>query len=419
MQLKSNAMRLILLYLVCWSLFFVSPVFSQQQALESPEQVGISQVRLTRLQSYFEQQITEQKIAGAVALVARKGQVVEHAAWGNNNLEAGTPMAKDAIFYIQSMTKPIMTVAFMMLYEEGYFMLTDPVEKYLPAFKDREVVLDRSKGTDSETEPAKTPVTIAHLLSHTAGLSHGLGRTAIDRSYMMNLYGKKHETIEDRVNAMLELPLYGQPGEQWYYSAAPDVLALLIEKFSGQSVIDFLQKRIFEPLKMKDTGYNLSADQQKRIAALHYSKPDGGLAAAPPQSQPSPTGNTVFGGTHGLFSTASDYLQFCQMLLNGGQANGIQFLSPKTLELMTQNQVGDLYSSKGEGFGFGFGVVTDLAAYDHLGSVGQYYWSGAYCTYFFIDPKEEMIAILMTQTAPNTSFWGKKLRQLVYQSLVD
>lgn len=400
--------------LFCVTLFLSISLTAQPVNIANPEEVGMSKERLQLLQDYLNAQIEEQVIAGSVALVARKGKVVHYQAQGKSSLKAGTAMEEDAIFYIQSMTKPIITVAFMMLYEQGHFMLSDPIEKYLPQFKDKKVV-DLEKGPDS-TMAAKTPITIAHLLSHTAGLSHGLGRTDLDRKYGMALYRQQHENIASRVNAIQDLPLLGHPGEQWYYSASPDVLALLIEQFSGQSVDQFLQERIFDPLKMKDTGYNLSEEQATRVAPLHYNSGEG-LMTAPNQTKTS--GNVVFGGTHGLFSTAQDYYQFCQMLLNGGQANGIQFLSPKTLELMTQNQVDDLFPAPGEGFGFGFGVITDLAAYDLLGSVGQFYWSGAYSTYFFIDPKEKMVVILMTQLAPSSRMLAKKLRLFSYQAVVD
>ncbi|GAB5552042.1 MAG: serine hydrolase domain-containing protein [Saprospiraceae bacterium] len=408
-------MRTILpIFVFCSTFLLAISLNAQDVVVTSPEEVGLSKERLMRLHHFLEKEISTKEIAGSVALVARKGKVVHYEAQGKPSLQGEMEIKKDAIFYIQSMTKPIITVAFMMLYEEGHFMINDPIEKYLPQFKDR-VVWDPDKGADS-ISAAKTPITIAHLLSHTAGLTHGLGRTDLDRKYGMALYRQKHENIESRVNSMKDLPLIGHPGEQWYYSAAPDVLALLIEQFSGTPIDQFLQERIFDPLKMKDTGYNLTETQAKRAAALHY-KTKEGLVTAPTSTKTS--GNTVFGGTHGLFSTARDYYQFSQMLLNGGKANGVQFLSPKTLELMTQNQVGDLYPAPGEGFGFGFGVVDDLATYDLLGSEGQFYWSGAYSTYFFIDPKEEMVVILMTQLAPSSRMLAKKLRLLVYQAIVD
>jgi len=317
------------------------------------------------------------------------------------------------------MTKPIITVAFMMLYEEGHFLLTDPVAKHLPYFKDLKVAKDVSEGIDGETEPAKRKMTIAHLLSHSAGLSHGLGSSKLDRDLLRGYYFTQHPHVEDRVKYMAQQPLVGHPGEQWYYSAAPDVLSVLIEKFSGQSTAEFLQQRIFDPLGMEDTGYNLDENQLARRAKVHAFDKSGNLVTSSNQARAQ--GVKVFSGTHSLFSTAADYLKFCQMLLNGGSMSNKQYLSPKTIELMTSNQVGDLYDRKdpGHGFGFGFAVLEDLGKAKNLGTVGQYFWTGAYCTFFIIDPEEELIAILMTQTAPFSNFYGKKMRQMVYQAIVD
>ena len=280
-----------------------------------------------------------------------------------------------------------------------------------------QVAKDVNEGAEGETEAANKEITIAHLLSHTAGFSHGLGGSKLDQDYAKSLYYNPHETIEDRVNTLTKMPLIGHPGEQWYYSASPDVLALLIEHFSEMPVAEFLSERLFKPLGMEDTDYNLTSEKQGRMVKLHVFDKEGKLINSPRQTPMQ--GNTVHGGTHGLFSTASDYSRFCQMLLNGGKYNGHQLLSPKTIELMTSDHVGDLYESPGQGFGFGFGVTTDLATSKALGSVGQYYWNGAYNTHFFIDPEEELFAIVMTQTAPYSNFLADKLRQLVYQAIVD
>jgi CubicO group peptidase (beta-lactamase class C family) len=209
--------------------------------------------------------------------------------------------------------------------------------------------------------------------------------------------------------------LYGQPGQQWYYSAAPDILARLIEVFSGMTAAEFLQKRLFDPLGMPDTGYNLTEEQNSRMATLHSYNEEGKLIKAPRQTPTSD--NKVFAGANALFSTAQDYARFAQMMLNGGELDGKQYLSPKTIEIMTMDQTGGIYKAPGQGFGFGFGVMTDVAEAKSLGSVGTYYWSGAYCTYFFIDPKENLISILMTQTAPFSGFYEQKMRQMVYQAI--
>lgn len=216
---------------------------------------------------------------------------------------------------------------------------------------------------------------------------------------------------------MASIPLLGHPGEQFVYSSSPDILAALIEHFSGKPVAAFLQERLFSPLGMKDTGYNLSEEQQKRMVQLHVTNKEGQLINSPRQMPMS--GNTVHGGAAGLFSTADDYLKFCQMLLNGGKSNGHQFLSPKTIELMTMNHVGDMYDYPGLGFGLGFGVTTDVVESQSLGSLGMYCWSGAFNTQFFIDPKEELIAIIMTQTTPYSNVLWNKLLQFVYQAIID
>ncbi|TFG74459.1 MAG: class A beta-lactamase-related serine hydrolase [Flavobacteriales bacterium] len=378
---------------------------------------GVSESRLGRYEAFLQKEIDEGRIPGAISLVMRKGQIVHQAAIGLSDVATNTPMAQDQIGHIMSMTKPIVSVAFMMLYEEGLFSLNDPVSKYLPQFKEMKVAKDVNNGIDGETIPALQSITIANLLSHTAGFSHGLGGTKLDNEIANAMYVEPQANIESRVNTLAKLPLIGQPGAQWYYSASPDVLSLLIEHFSGITTAAFLQQRLFDPLGMNDTGYNIKKENQNRWIPVHNINKEGKLIKSPQQLPIE--GNTVYGGTHGLFSTASDYMKFAQMLLNGAKWDGTQYLSPKTMEIMTTNQVGDLFQAPGQGFGLGFGVTTDVADSKQLGSVGQYYWSGAYCTYFFVDPKEDMVAILMTQLQPYSNYYGEKLRQMVYQAIVD
>lgn len=378
---------------------------------------GVSVERLKSYENYINKAIEMGEIPGAVSMIMRNGELVHHKAFGVNNVTTQTPMTTDGRFYIQSMTKPIITVAFMMLYEEGHFLLTDPVSKYIPAFKGLKVAKDVSKDKSGETEAMKKEITIANLLSHTAGLSHGLGGTTLDRDYAMAMYYQQHKTVEERMSAMLMLPLIGQPGEQWYYSAAPDVLSVLIEKFSGMNTADFLQKRIFDPLAMKHTGYNIPKAEQKNMVFVHNKNKEGKLIYS--ENQPKVEGNTIWSGVNGLYATAADYMTFCQMLLNKGELNGERLLSRKTVELMTKNHVGNLYNGAGEGFGLGFAVVENVAETKLLGSEGIFYWSGANNTHFFIDPKENMIAVFMTQLAPYDGKYHQKLRQHVIQAVVD
>ncbi|NAS11288.1 serine hydrolase domain-containing protein [Poritiphilus flavus] len=399
------------------SLMLISPLRSQMKETDKSDPAGVSTERLDRYANYLKSEIEAGKIPGAVSMISRNGEIVHQSVFGMSDLQSKAPMQQDNIFHIMSMTKPIVSVAFMMLYEEGHFFLTDPVSKYLPQFKDLKVSKDPEKGIEAGSLPAKSEVTIHQLLTHTAGFSHGLGGSKLDQETVKALYFEPQTSVESRVNTLVGLPMIGHPGEQWNYSASPDVLALLIEHFSGMTVAEFLEQRIFEPLDMKDTGYNIASEKQNRWVPVHNMNEAGKLVRS--EQQLPVEGNTVFGGTHGLFSTAADYMKFCQMLLNGGKANGVQFLSPKTLQAMTMNQVGDLFQDPGQGFGLGFGVMTDVAESKRPGSVGTYYWSGAYCTYFFIDPHEDLIAIMMTQVQPYSGFYGNKLRQMVYQTLVE
>lgn len=378
-------------------------------------QTTLSAERLARYEAYFQNEIDQKRLPGVVSLFYKNGEKAYESAIGFSNIQSQTPMRTDQIFFIQSMTKPVISTAFMMLYEEGYFFLTDPIAKYLPEFKDMKVILDPSKGSEGGTEPAKSQITIAQVLSHTAGFVHGIGGTELDREVAQAIYMSQPKTIEERVKALAAQPLASHPGEQWNYSASPDILARLIEVFTGMNPADFLKTRLFEPLGMKDTGYNLIDSQVPRMVSLHTYDQEGKLAVAPRQTPTS--GNTVFGGTHGLFSTAQDYSIFARMLLNDGEWNGKRYLSPKTIEIMRINQSGDLFQDPGKGFGLGFAVVDDLAGTKALGSEGTFYWSGAYCTYFFIDPKEDLVAIFMTQVSPFSGNYENRFRQLVYQSI--
>jgi CubicO group peptidase (beta-lactamase class C family) len=397
------------------TLFFVALVvqgFSQDKIVS-----GISSDRLGRYERFIKTEIEQGKIPGAVVMIVRDGVTVHEGSYGYKNPATKNAMSTDDLFFIQSMTKPIMTVAFMMLYEEGHFTLTDPVSKYLPEFKNLRVSRDVSKGIAGPTDPLEREITIADLLSHTSGLTHGLGQSQLDKDFIEQYFAKPWPDINARVANLSKLPLMGQPGKQWYYSVGPDVLSVLIEKFSGQSTNDFLNQKLFGPLGMKDTGYNLTKAQQARAVKLCSRDQEGKLIIN--ARQPKMEGNTIWSGVNGLYSTASDYMTFCQMLLNGGKWNGKQFLSRKTIEQMTYNHSGELFETPGEVFGFGFAVMKDVAKSNFLGSNGMYYWGGAFNTHFFIDPKEKLISIFMTQEDPFNFYYHLKMRQMVYQAIVD
>ncbi len=397
--------KIILLGVV--ALAFLSPVFSQI--------AGISTERLTRLDDFVLSEVAKGNIPGAVTLIIKDGQLVQHKALGFKDAVAKLPMEKDDLFYIQSMTKPIITVAFMMLYEEGKFLLSDPVSKYIPEFKKVRVIKNREDGISGETDSLQSEMTISQLLSHTSGLTHGLGSDKFEKEFMANYFFKLYPDIQGRVSKISSFPLYGQPGKQWRYSAGPDILSALIEKFSGLSTDEFLRTRVFKPLNMNQTFYNVPDADLNKIVKVHTKGEKISLSA----NQPPKQGVKLWSGVNALYSSAKDYSNFCQMLLNGGSFNGKQLLSRKTIELMTANHSADMFIRPGEGFGYGFAVVTDVAATRFPGSEGLFYWEGAYNTHFFIDPKEKLIAILMTQEANFSWEYHGRLRQLVYQAFMD
>ncbi|WP_026952070.1 serine hydrolase domain-containing protein [Algoriphagus mannitolivorans] len=394
------------LFLLLLSVFF---------SLASVAQSKFSPERLQRYQEYYQKEIQGGRLPGIVTLVYKNGEKAYESAIGYSDLSTKAPISVDQIFYIQSMTKPIVTTAFMMLYEEGHFFLTDPVAKYLPEFKEMKVLADRTKGSEGGTVPANSPITIGQVLSHTAGFVHGIGGTKLDQEVAKAIYQSSPKTLEERVKNLAALPLISHPGTEWNYSASPDILARMIEVTSGMSLDQFLKTRLFDPLGMKDTGFNLSEAQSTRMVQLHAYNDSGVLSKT--KNQTPTSGNTVFGGTHGLFSTAQDYSIFARMLLNGGEWQGKRYLSSKTIEIMTLPHDDGLFKDPGKGFGYGFAVVDDLAATQGLGSEGTYYWSGAFSTYFFIDPKENMVAIFMTQLAPFSSYYENKFRQMIYQAI--
>lgn len=408
------------LYLLLFLPLFLT---AQLPTTVQTEKAGFSKARLERFDTFFEEAAENGKIPGGVCLIYRKGELAHQATYGYTNNEAKTPIQSNEIFYIQSMTKPIISVALMMLYEEGHFELNDPISKYLPEFKDFQIA--NYESGEMTLMPAKKEITIAHLFTHTAGFLHGLGSSDLEQKYRIALYGDannqddvaQHKTIQERAAVLAKMPLISEPGTEWHYSASPDVLAVLIEQFSGQTVDEFLQERIFEPLGMKDTGYNLTEAQAKRATGLHVRLETGKVVYLEGQQTPI-SGNTVFGGTHGLFSTPKDYAKFAMMLLHKGEFEGKHLLGRKTWELMTANHVGDIYEP-GIGFGLGFGVRTDLADAKIMGSEGAFYWNGAFNTFFIVDPEEEMVALLFMQFWPYTDEHRRQFLQMLYQGIVD
>ena len=410
--------------LVLVSLLAVAPTGAQVPA-GAPDDVGLSAKRLERIGGVIERAIDTKQISGAVTVVARHGRVAHFEAHGLMDIEANAPMRKDTIFPIASMTKPVTGVAILMLVEEGKVRLSDPVSRFIPEFKNTKVAMPRTDAAGEEgdiyTVPAKREVTVHDLITHTSGL--GSGGAASDATSRV-APRKMTDTVADWTAALGAAPLDFQPGTEWAYSglAGIDTLGRIVEVASGLTFDEFLRQRLFEPLGMKDTTFNVPEDKKARVVTLYGRTPDG-LEIRPVPEWVATT--TMHGGGGGLWSTAGDYLQFAQMLVNGGELNGTRILGSRTVDLMASNHVGDLYKKAGRvggGPGKGFGLTVDVvldgvaARGDHR-STGSFGWSGAFGTTYWVDPQEELTAILMVQTP------GGPLRadfqNAVMQAIVD
>ncbi len=420
-------------YLCVMALACAAPLFSASVPSGAPESVGVSSERLQRIHEAIVRHVEAGSISGAVTLVARRGRVVHFEAHGLMDLETKRPMAKDAVFRLASMSKPVTAVAGLTLIEEGRIRFTDPVSKYIPEYKEMKVavampgpprVAPAGVGRGGAvpqfyTIPATREITVFDLLTHTSGLASG----PVSSSESNRLAPRKpDDTLADYIPRIAAAPLEFQPGSQWAYSglAGPDVLCRIIEIVSGQTIDQFLKARIFGPLEMKDTSFWPSESAQQRLVTLYQRSPNGLQKAANQQALLS---KTYFSGAAGLTSTAEDYLQFAQMLVNGGVLNGKRILSPKTVELMASNHVGDMFNGKlgrparGMGFGFLVSVVQDAVAAGLRLSNGSFGWDGAFGTQVWIDPKEKMVTILMIQT--QVPLVQRDFENAVMQALID
>lgn len=392
----------------------------------APEEVGLSSARLKRVNALVQRYIDKGEIAGAVSLVARKGRIAYFESQGVADLESKQPMKTDTIFRMASMTKPVTSLAVMMLQEEGLFLLDDPVSKFLPEFKNPKVAIANAPNERHEggyrLVPADRPITIRHLLTHTAGLASGTGGPTVDALKKLSAARKPEDLLENYIRQLAELPLNFQPGTAWEYGPATDVLGRLVEVVSGQLLDQFFRARIFDPLAMKDTWFYLPSNLTPRLATA-YVKQGAGLQKLTALVQANPNGKFL-SGAGGLAGTAEDYFRFCQMLLNGGQLDDTRLVSRKTIESMTANHIGKLPlwqdTYRGYGFGLGFRVREDVGESATLGSVGEYGWGGAYGTYFWIDPKEQLIGILMIQLMPYAHLNIRpEFQNAVTQAIVD
>lgn len=389
----------------------------------APEAVGLSSARLQRLSATIQRYVDQGKIAGAVTLVARNGQRAQLQSFGKLDLESGAPMRTDSIFRIASMSKAITSVAVMLLQEEGRLLIADPVSRYIPAFAKTTVAVPPP--ADVPVVPAKRAITIRDLLTHTAGVSYGgdLTREAYHAAGFDDWYfADKNQPIGFWVEKLAALPMDAQPGERWVYGYSTDILGYLVERVSGQSLDEFFRTRIFQPLQMNDTHFFLPEAKRARLATVYAAKPEGGIERATAQARSQGAyvdgPRACFSGGAGLVSTASDYARFLQMLLNGGELDGVRLVSPKTVELMTVNHVGALYDAGRMGFGLGFQVVEELGRAGRPGSVGEFGWGGAYYTTFWVDPRERIVAVFLAQLLPSEGLdLQGKFRALVYQAV--
>ena len=402
---------------------------------KSPEAVGLSKERLGRIDAHMRARYLDTgKLKGVLTLVARRGEVAHFSAMGMADAERGAPMREDTIFRIYSMTKAITSAPFMMLVEEGLVALDDPVAKYIPEWANLGVYAGGFMETFRTTPPAR-PMLIVDLLRHTSGLTYGFQqRTNVDAAYRKLGLGEVETkgTLDTMVAALAKLPLEFSPGTAWNYSVSTDIVGYLIGKISGKPFQVFLHERLLGPLGMTDTDFFVPAEKVGRFAACYGLGPKGVALQDDPTTSSYLSPPDFYSGGGGLVSTAADYLKFCKMILGGGISNGVQLLSPKTVQLMGANHLGgqDLSSMSksmfseaayaGLGFGLGFSTTIDPAATLIPASKGDMSWGGAASTFFWIDPHEDLIAILMTQLLPSSAYpIRRELRTLVYSAFTD
>lgn len=404
----------------------------------TPDSLGFCPARLARLDAHLaEKYIATRRLPCTVSLVARHGEVAHLSVQGLADVERGIPAREDTIFRIYSMTKPITSVALMMLVEQGRIALDDPVHKYIPDWRNLGVFVAGTHKLGFQTRPCTRPMQVIDLFRHTAGLTYGFQlRTNVDEAYRREQIGEieKAGSLEGMIAALARLPLEFSPGEAWNYSVATDVLGWLVQVVSGQRFEDYLAERIFRPLGMVDTGFHVREGQGHRLAACYQPDKTGAITLQDDPATSSYLSPPSFiSGGGGLVSTAADYLQFARMLANGGTLGGHRIISRKTLALMTANHLPggvdlpalsrSLFSEAAyDGVGFGLGFATSTASHKTLmpGSTGDYFWGGAASTFFWVDPEEDLIGIFMTQLIPSST-WPvrKEIRTLVYAALDD
>ncbi|MGQ0480596.1 MAG: serine hydrolase domain-containing protein [Pseudonocardia sp.] len=398
--------------------------------------VGMDAARLARIDRHFARYVDDGRLAGLLTVVTRRGQVVHVGAQGLRDVEAGLPVEVDTLWRIYSMTKPVTSVAAMMLVEQGLLELNDPIDRWLPEFANPRVYAGGS-ALKPVTVPAAGPIRVWHLLTHTAGLTYGFHHAhpvdAIYRRHGFEFGPAPGLDLAAACDVWAGLPLIAEPGTEWVYSVATDVLGRLVEVVSGQPLDGYLDEHVLGPLGMTDTTFWVNDERADRLAALYSPHPETGRLARNPLGEAKRRPPVLLSGGGGLVSTAGDYHRFTQMLLRGGELDGVRLLGPRTVAYMTRNHLpggADLDSfgrpvfaetpMVGVGFGLGFSVTVDAAATKVIGNVGEYAWGGAASTVFWVDPKEELTAMVFTQLMPSSTYpLRSQLRTLVHQALVD
>ena len=402
--------------------WFLASLNAKEIPRVAPGDVGMSAGKLDEASRVVQGFVDKRRIAGAITVVARKGKIVQLKTHGMMDIERRKPMQEDAIFRIFSMSKAIVSTAALMLLEEGRFQPGDPVKKYLPQFSRLKVY-----SKDGKPTPAKNDMSVADLMLHTSGLSYGfVGNTLVEKTYRQKGFPMSSRNLDAFVEELSKVPLRHEPGKKWNYSVSTDVLGKLVEVWSGKTLDEFLRKRIFEPLDMRDTGFHVPADKVDRFTANYNSNQLGRLKVI---DDPRKSGYlkepTLFSGGGGLVSTARDYLRFLVMIQQGGILHGTRILKPETVRKMTSNQLPDQLMPiqigqpprAGVGFGYGFSVRTKMTAWDPGGKVGEFGWGGAASTHYWIHPGDELVVLTLEQTMPYTFFteWG--IKKLIYQAI--
>ena len=400
------------------SLAFATPV-----EVARAEDVGMSSERLAYLKSYFEGMLEDEETGGFQILISRRGKVVMYENLGLANVEENVPVTDETLFRIFSMTKPVMGVAMMMLYEEGQYSLADPVSKHIPEFAELRVFAGEDDEGNMTLEAMEREPTIHDLMQHTAGFTYGMfGNTAVDTQYLDNDVLSYDQTKQEFIAKLADIPLLFQPGSKWNYSVAVDVQGYLIEKWTGMALGEFLKKRIFDPLGMDQTMAWVPPDRASLLANVYTHDEDGirkkfeGDFATNHYRAPG-----AFSGGAQLISTGDDYWRFCQMLLNGGEFDGKRYLSPLTVAMMSSNRLREPANlPNGTGFGLNFGVIVDNSKGNYPTSNGEYFWGGLASTVFWIDPQEEMVAIMLTQYLPyRGDYYRDLLHRLVRAAIIE